>query len=93
MNGRSAKGQVLDSVARFHLGNGARLEAVHANADLSANGRRQSHGVMVNYVYDLAEIEANHFALAELGTVAASKTVQTLVEGTPPKGTKGKRAA
>ncbi|MDE8653731.1 malonyl-CoA decarboxylase [Novosphingobium album (ex Liu et al. 2023)] len=73
-------GQPLDSVARFHLGNGARLEAIHANADLSENGQRQAHGVMVNYVYDLGEIEANHFALTELGTVATSKAVQALVE-------------
>jgi malonyl-CoA decarboxylase len=80
-------GQPLDSVARFHLGNGARLEAIHANADLSENGLRQSHGVMVNYVYDLSEIEANHFALTELGTVATSKAVQELTEGDagPPK--------
>lgn len=78
VSGRSAKGAVLDPVARFHLGNGARLEAIHADADGSANGRRQSHGIMVNYVYDLAEIEANHFALAELGTVAASKAVLAL---------------
>ena len=77
---RSKRGGPADSVARFHLGNGARLEAVHANADLSPNGLRQAHGVMVNYVYDLAEIEANHFALMELGTVAASKSVQALVE-------------
>jgi malonyl-CoA decarboxylase len=72
---RNGRKQVLDSVARFHLGNGARLEAIHAGADTSANGLRQSHGIMVNYVYDLAEIEKNHFALAELNTVAASKTV------------------
>ncbi len=77
---RTAKGQVLDSVGRFHFGNGARLEAVHADADLSANGQNQSHGVMVNYLYELAEIEANTFALAELGTVAASKPVQALIE-------------
>jgi malonyl-CoA decarboxylase len=77
---KSASGQPLDPVARFHLGNGARLEAVHANADLSANGLRQAHGVMVNYVYDLDEIEANHFALNELGTVAASKAVTTLAD-------------
>jgi malonyl-CoA decarboxylase len=75
---RSAKGGVVDAVARFHLGNGARLEAVHSRADPSANGLRQSHGVMVNYVYDLAEIEANHFQLAELGTVPASKAVLSL---------------
>jgi malonyl-CoA decarboxylase len=73
-------GQPLDSVARFHLGNGARLEAIHADADLSVNGQKQAHGVMVNYVYDLAEIEANHFALNELGTVAASKAVLALAE-------------
>lgn len=73
-------GLPLDSVARFHLGNGARLEAIHASADLSKNGQRQAHGVMVNYVYDLAELEANHFALTELGTVATSKAVQLLAE-------------
>jgi len=80
VTGRSPRGGVLDSVARFHLGNGARLEAIHADGDLSANGKRQSHGIMVNYVYDLAEIEANHFALAELGQVAASKPVLALCE-------------
>ena len=73
-------GQPLDPVARFHLGNGARLEAVHANADMSVNGQSQAHGVMVNYVYDLDEIEANHFALNELGTVAASKAVSSLAD-------------
>lgn len=80
---RAPSGQPLDPVARFHLGNGARLEAVHGAADLSANGLRQAHGVMVNYVYDLPEIEANHFALTELGTVVASKAVQALAEDTP----------
>lgn len=79
-------GQPLDPVARFHLGNGARLEAIHANADLSPNGQKQAHGVMVNYVYDLGEIEANHFALTELGTVAASKAVQQLAEERQTKG-------
>ena len=75
---RSSRGGVLDTVARFHLGNGARLEAIHADADLSANGHRQSHGVMVNYLYDLDEIESNLFTLVELGTVAASRSVQEL---------------
>jgi malonyl-CoA decarboxylase len=83
-------GQPLDPVARFHLGNGARLEAVHANADLSENGQRQAHGVMVNYVYDLGEIEANHFALTELGTVVTSKAVQALLEEGEPKDAKVK---
>ncbi|MBB4857984.1 malonyl-CoA decarboxylase [Novosphingobium chloroacetimidivorans] len=84
-------GQPLDPVARFHLGNGARLEAIHANADLSENGQRQAHGIMVNYVYDLADIEANHFALTELGTVVTSKAVQALVEDTEPKEGKEKK--
>ncbi|PNU04169.1 malonyl-CoA decarboxylase [Novosphingobium guangzhouense] len=80
--------QPLDPVARFHLGNGARLEAIHANADLSANGQKQAHGVMVNYLYDLAYIEANVFALTELGTVATSKTVQGLLAQEPEGGAK-----
>lgn len=82
---RPDSGQPLDPVARFHLGNGARLEAIHTEADLSPNGQEQSRGVMVNYVYDLAEIEANHFALVELGTVAISKTVQALLDDNPPR--------
>ena len=90
---RSAKGLIADSVGRFHLGNGARLEAVHARADLSANGLRQSHGIMVNYVYDLAEIEANHFALAELDTVAASKAVQSLADAGEAKAAKRRKTA
>lgn len=93
----TAKGrgnQPADPVARFHLGNGARLEAIHANADLSPNGQKQSLGVMVNYLYDLGDIEANFFALTELGTVATSKAVQALVEereGSSKKGG-GKKA-
>ena len=86
-------GLPLDSVARFHLGNGARLEAVHADGDLSKNGLRQSHGVMVNYVYNLAEIEANHFALTELGTVVASKDVAALADQTPVDSSRKRKKA
>lgn len=93
VNARSRSGQVADPVARFHLGNGARLEAIHTNGDLSTNGQRQSHGVMVNYVYDLAEIEANHFALTELGTVAAAKGVLALIEDEAAKEAKKGKAA
>ncbi len=76
---RSPSGGVLDSVARFHLVNGARLEAVHTGADPSPNGLKQSHGVMVNYVYDLSHIEANLLALAELDQVACSPGVEALM--------------
>ena len=49
-----------DPVARFHLGNGATLERVNLNSDLSSKGLHQSKGVMVNYLYDLDSLERNH---------------------------------
>ena len=79
-SGRDKRGQVLDSVGRFHLGNGARLEAVHTRADLSDKGQRQAHGVMVNYLYDLAMIETNHLRLFEGGEVAVSQAVEELLK-------------
>lgn len=90
VNAKGKGDQPLDPVARFHLGNGARLEAIHANADLSQNGQRQAHGLMVNYVYDLGEIEANHFALTELGTVVTSKAVNALLEEAEAQDSKSK---
>ena len=54
-------------MARFHLGNGARLERLNFLGDVSPNGLRQAHGLMVNYLYALDEIERNHEALAEKG--------------------------
>jgi malonyl-CoA decarboxylase len=85
VQGRTAKGAVLDPVGRFHLGNGARLEAIHTGADMSPKGLRQSHGVMVNYLYDLDEIEANLLALSEFDTVAMSDRVRELIDGTESK--------
>jgi len=73
-------GQPRDPVARFHLNNGAFVEAVHAGADLSKNGQAQSSGVMVNYRYDLNKISANHEAFANQQTVVASKAVKLLAE-------------
>jgi len=49
-----------DAVARFHLDNGARVERVNVDADPSPKGLRESFGVMVNYLYDLDAVEANH---------------------------------
>jgi malonyl-CoA decarboxylase len=49
-----------DPVARFHLGNGAKVHQVHTSADLSEKGISQSRGTMVNYLYDLRYIERNH---------------------------------
>ncbi|WP_029032611.1 malonyl-CoA decarboxylase [Salinarimonas rosea] len=77
---RGPSGKPLDPVARFHLGNGARLERVHALADLSPRGLAQAAGTMVNYLYDLDSIERNHEAYAERGEVALSGEVRRLAK-------------
>ncbi|MEM1382817.1 MAG: malonyl-CoA decarboxylase [Pseudomonadota bacterium] len=69
----------IDPVARFHLGNGARLERVNLSADLSARGLSNAWGVMVNYLYDLHDIERNHEAYAKTGEVAHAPPVRRLL--------------
>nr|WP_281493789.1 malonyl-CoA decarboxylase [Ancylobacter koreensis] len=76
---RSAKGKPLDPVARFHLGNGARLERINAFGDLSSRGMKQAYGLMVNYRYVLEDIEKNHEAFFDRGTVVASPPVKKLL--------------
>jgi len=65
-----------DPVARFHLGNGARLERINWLADTSDHGMKHSAGLMVNYLYKLADIEANHEAYAREGRVVMSDSVR-----------------
>ena len=79
---RSSDNRPVDPVARFHLGNGARLERINWLADTSEKGLREAHGLMVNYRYDLADIEKNHEAYASDGTVAASRGVRGLLRPT-----------
>ena len=67
-----------DPVARFHLGNGASIERINWEADLSARGLEQSFGIMVNYLYDPARIISNHEAFAGDGRIAASGAVSKL---------------
>jgi malonyl-CoA decarboxylase len=67
-----------DPVARFHLDNGARLERLNAQANLSARGLKESAGLMVNYLYDLARIELHHDRFAH-GKVAHSRAVSALL--------------
>jgi hypothetical protein len=67
-----------DPVARFHLDNGARLERLNAQANLSAKGLKESAGLMVNYLYDLAKIELHHDRFAQ-GKVAHSRAVSALL--------------
>ena len=57
--------QVLDPVARFHLGNGARIERINWFADPSPKGLKQSHGLMVNYMYDLKRLDKNRQLMAK----------------------------
>jgi malonyl-CoA decarboxylase len=76
---RDARGRQIDPVARFHLGNGARLEQLDFAGDISDKGLQQSYGLMVNYLYALDEIESNHEAFAEKGTVAAAPAIRKLV--------------
>jgi malonyl-CoA decarboxylase len=82
LQGRNARGSPLDSVARFHLGNGARLEQLNFLADTSEKGISQAYGLMVNYRYDIDEIEKNHEAYAERRTVVAASAVKRLVPKT-----------
>jgi malonyl-CoA decarboxylase len=81
LKARTSKGRLIDSVARFHLGNGARLERIDWLGDLSPKGLRESAGVMVNYLYRLDDIEKNHEAYANDGEVVASSAVKKLLKG------------
>lgn len=80
LRAKSADGRPIDPVARFHLGNGARLERINWLGDVSEKGLSEAHGLMVNYKYDLAEIETNHEAYENQGTVAVAKGVRGLLK-------------
>jgi malonyl-CoA decarboxylase len=66
----------FDPVARFHLGNGARIERINYLADTSPNGLEQSWGLMVNYLYDPDGIEANVEAYSRDGEIAGTATIR-----------------
>ncbi|WP_284259455.1 malonyl-CoA decarboxylase [Acidocella aquatica] len=68
-----------DSVAKFHLGNGARLERINWMGNPGKRGIDESYGLMVNYLYDPATIEANHEAFTKEGVVACSAAVTALL--------------
>jgi malonyl-CoA decarboxylase len=80
LKARTSKGRLIDSVARFHIGNGARLERIDWLGDLSPKGLRESAGIMVNYLYRLEDIEKNHEAYANQGEIAASSAVKKLLK-------------
>ncbi len=80
LRAKSKRGSPIDAVARFHLGNGARLEQINWLGDTSEKGMSQAYGLMVNYRYDLDYIEKNHENYVGGGPVAASSSVQKMLK-------------
>jgi len=72
-------GMPIDPVARFHFGNGARLDRIDWLANASSRGIAESLGIMVNYVYEPADIEENHEAYYREGRLAVSSAVRKLL--------------
>ena len=70
----------LDAVARFHLGNGAALERLNWLGDTSESGMQRSAGMMVNYVYWLAEVEKNHDRYFRDHEIVTSPAVERLAK-------------
>lgn len=80
MEARTGSGKLVDPVARFHLGNGARLERLNWRADISPNGLPQSGGLMVNYLYDLPRIEEYHEAYANRTEIATGEPFRKMAK-------------
>jgi len=80
-----------DPVARFHLGNGARLERINFLANANRAGLLESYGIMVNYLYDPPTIEANHEGFVRDGVVACSDSVDALLHPVPAKDNRRRR--
>src|ERR1700736_366458 len=73
-------GSRIDPVARFHLGNGARLERINWLGNATRRAIQESFGIMVNYLYDHGSIEDNHEAFVRDGTIVRSPDVDALLE-------------
>lgn len=73
----------LDPVARFHLGNGARLERINWMANAASAGMAESFGIMVNYLYDPETIEANHERFTRESEVVRANAVEALLSPPP----------
>lgn len=76
---KRGNGAPANAVARFHLGNGAIVHEVHANGDRSANGMTQAYGAMVNYLYDIKQIDTNIEGYSTAGTIARSRAIAALL--------------
>ena len=87
VHGKHARNHHLprDPVARFHLGNGARIERVNPLGDVTPKGFSQSFGLMVNYRYDPDKLEDNVEAFAADGHIAATSAVTRLARLPTPE--------
>ena len=74
---QTADGKPLDAVAKFHLGNGARVERLNWAGDPSGKGIKQSYGLMVNYLYDLKRLDKHRAMLAQ-GKIPVAKAIEDL---------------
>lgn len=74
------RGLALDPVANFHLRNGAQLWRLNWRADASAAGLARSHGLMVNYVYEIDRVAANNRAYLVDGRVVVGPLVEQLLQ-------------
>ena len=86
LSAKHSSGKPRDPVARFHLKNGASLERVNWLGDVSPKGLREAAGFMVNYLYDLDEIENNHEDFAHNSAIASSRHVRNLLRAKPQPG-------
>ncbi len=84
LNARRDDGSPVDPVARFHLGNGARLEQIDWLGDTSPRGLGEAAGFMVNYLYDLKHIEENHELFVNQRQVVASGSIRRLARRAKP---------
>lgn len=80
------RGKPLDGVARFHLGNGAMVHRINFGADLSRKGIQNSFGIMMNYRYDLNEIEDNQRAFEASYHIQVSSDVLKLLPSDDGRG-------
>ena len=80
MNEKNKKKLPINDVCRFHLGNGAIIDDIVINANISEVGFNRSFGVMVNYLYELKNIEKNHEEYINNKTIIVSNKVKKLIQ-------------
>ena len=78
-------GQAINPVAHFHLGNGASLYKIHADANVNQSALDDSWGVMVNYLYDLESVAKNHEDYANQESVAVSPKLTKSIQNNKKK--------